>query len=49
MAKIFRITRERVRQIEFKATRKLQHPLRTERLAELLGMKDEKEIFEELR
>ena len=29
---IFRVTRERVRQIEAKAVRKLQHPVRARRL-----------------
>ena len=34
---IFRVTRERVRQIEAKAVRKLRHPVRARQLASLLG------------
>ena len=33
----FEVTRERVRQIEGKALRKLRHPLRSKNLKELLG------------
>jgi RNA polymerase primary sigma factor len=33
VGRIFRVTRERVRQIEAKAVRKLQHPVRSEQLA----------------
>ena len=33
VGRIFRVTRERVRQIEAKAVRKLQHPIRSEKLA----------------
>jgi RNA polymerase primary sigma factor len=32
VGKIFKVTRERVRQIEAKALRKLQHPMRARRL-----------------
>ncbi len=37
VGRIFRVTRERVRQIEAKAVRKLQHPVRKTRLASFLG------------
>ena len=33
VGRIFRVTRERVRQIEAKAIRKLQHPIRARKLA----------------
>ncbi len=36
VGRIFRVTRERVRQIEAKAVRKLQHPVRSEQLAGFL-------------
>jgi RNA polymerase primary sigma factor len=36
VGKIFSVTRERVRQIEAKAVRKLQHPVRSKRLASFL-------------
>ena len=36
VGKIFRVTRERVRQIEAKAVRKLQHPVRARRLGGFL-------------
>jgi RNA polymerase primary sigma factor len=36
VGKIFKVTRERVRQIEAKAVRKLQHPMRSEQLAGFL-------------
>jgi RNA polymerase primary sigma factor len=36
VGKIFSVTRERVRQIEGKAVRKLQHPIRSRQLAGLL-------------
>ncbi|HMP78596.1 MAG TPA: sigma-70 family RNA polymerase sigma factor [Pirellulaceae bacterium] len=36
VGRIFRVTRERVRQIEAKAVRKLQHPVRIEKLAGFL-------------
>lgn len=32
VGKIFKVTRERVRQIEAKAVRKLQHPIRSRKL-----------------
>ena len=32
VGRIFKVTRERVRQIEAKAVRKLQHPVRSEQL-----------------
>ena len=36
VGKIFSVTRERVRQIEAKAVRKLQHPIRSKRLSSFL-------------
>ena len=33
VGRIFKVTRERVRQIEAKAVRKLQHPVRSQQLA----------------
>ena len=36
VGRIFRVTRERVRQIEAKAVRKLQHPVRARRLSGFL-------------
>jgi RNA polymerase primary sigma factor len=36
VGRIFRVTRERVRQIEAKAVRKLQHPVRARRLGGFL-------------
>ena len=36
VGKIFSVTRERVRQIEAKAVRKLQHPIRSRRLSNFL-------------
>jgi len=47
VARIFSVTRERVRQIEAKAKRKLQHPVRMARLAQL--MVDTEEIEAEPR
>jgi DNA-directed RNA polymerase, sigma subunit (sigma70/sigma32) len=35
--RIFRVTRERVRQIEAKAVKKLQHPVRSKQLENLLA------------
>ncbi|MCX5667039.1 MAG: hypothetical protein NTY34_01850, partial [Candidatus Omnitrophica bacterium] len=35
---IFKVTRERVRQIEAKALRKLRHPTRSRRLKNFLAM-----------
>jgi RNA polymerase primary sigma factor len=37
VGRIFKVTRERVRQVESKAIRKLQHPVRRQRLASFLG------------
>ncbi len=37
VGRIFKVTRERVRQIEAKAVRKLQHPVRSQQLAGFLG------------
>jgi RNA polymerase primary sigma factor len=37
VGRIFKVTRERVRQVESKAIRKLQHPVRKRRLANFLG------------
>ena len=36
VGRIFKVTRERVRQIEAKAVRKLQHPIRVQKLAGFL-------------
>ena len=36
VGRIFKVTRERVRQVESKAIRKLQHPVRRQRLASFL-------------
>jgi RNA polymerase primary sigma factor len=36
VGRIFKVTRERVRQIEAKAVRKLQHPVRSQQLAGFL-------------
>ena len=36
VGRIFKVTRERVRQIEAKAVRKLQHPIRSQQLAGFL-------------
>ena len=50
VGKIFKVTRERVRQIEAKAIRKLQHPVRSRKLegfldnvtaSALLGLEDD--------
>jgi RNA polymerase primary sigma factor len=41
VGRIFKVTRERVRQVESKAIRKLQHPVRRQRLANFLGSEDE--------
>src|SRR5262249_6291626 len=42
VGRIFKVTRERVRQVESKAIRKLQHPVRQRRLANFLaGMQEE--------
>jgi RNA polymerase primary sigma factor len=37
VGRIFKVTRERVRQIEAKALRKLQHPVRSQQLEGFLG------------
>ena len=37
VGRIFKVTRERVRQVESKAIRKLQHPIRRQRLANFLN------------
>ena len=37
VGRIFKVTRERVRQVESKAIRKLQHPVRRQRLSNFLG------------
>ncbi len=37
VGRIFKVTRERVRQIEAKAVRKLQHPVRSKHLEGFLG------------
>jgi RNA polymerase primary sigma factor len=44
VGRIFRVTRERVRQIEAKAVRKLQHPVRARKLSGFLGTEAELEI-----
>jgi RNA polymerase primary sigma factor len=36
VGRIFKVTRERVRQIEAKAVKKLQHPVRSQQLAGFL-------------
>ncbi len=41
VGRIFRVTRERVRQIEAKAVRKLQHPVRARKLSGFLGGPEE--------
>ncbi|MEE8458369.1 MAG: sigma-70 family RNA polymerase sigma factor, partial [Phycisphaerales bacterium] len=40
VGRIFKVTRERVRQVESKAIRKLQHPVRKTRLASFLNGQD---------
>ena len=37
VGKVFKVTRERIRQIEAKAIRKLQHPIRAKKLEEFVG------------
>ncbi|MFT5288974.1 MAG: RNA polymerase primary sigma factor [Planctomycetota bacterium] len=45
VGRIFRVTRERVRQIEAKAVRKLRHPVRARQLASFLdGQQEEQEL-----
>ncbi|MAC76196.1 MAG: RNA polymerase subunit sigma-70, partial [Phycisphaerae bacterium] len=41
VGRIFKVTRERVRQVESKAIRKLQHPIRRQRLSNFLNGEDE--------
>jgi RNA polymerase primary sigma factor len=43
VGRIFQVTRERVRQIESKAVRKLQHPIRSQQLAGFLEQEEEEE------
>ncbi len=43
VGRIFKVTRERVRQVENKAIRKLQHPVRRQRLASFLNSDEEQE------
>jgi RNA polymerase primary sigma factor len=43
VGRIFKVTRERVRQVESKAIRKLQHPVRRKRLASFISMKPEEQ------
>jgi RNA polymerase primary sigma factor len=40
VGRIFKVTRERVRQVENKAIRKLQHPVRRQRLASFLDQEE---------
>ena len=40
VGRIFKVTRERVRQVESKAIRKLQHPVRKRRLSSFVGQED---------
>ena len=46
VGRIFRVTRERVRQIEAKAVRKLRHPVRARQLASFLDGVEVPEIEE---
>ena len=41
VGRIFKVTRERVRQVESKAIRKLQHPVRKRRLSSFLDQHEE--------
>ena len=41
VGRIFKVTRERVRQVESKAIRKLQHPVRRQRLSSFVGGADD--------
>jgi RNA polymerase primary sigma factor len=43
VGRIFKVTRERVRQVESKAIRKLQHPVRRKRLASFISLKPEEQ------
>ena len=47
VGRIFKVTRERVRQVESKALRKLQHPVRRQRLASFLTGEEELAQIEE--
>jgi RNA polymerase primary sigma factor len=48
VGKIFKVTRERVRQVEAKAIRKLQHPVRSRKLEGFLdGVRDQRDALEE--
>ena len=40
VGRIFKVTRERVRQVESKAIRKLQHPVRKRRLSSFAGQEE---------
>ena len=42
---IFKVTRERIRQIEAKALRKLRHPKRNSQLKEFLDLDDDRETI----
>jgi RNA polymerase primary sigma factor len=44
VGRIFKVTRERVRQVEAKAIRKLQHPVRSRKLAGFLDGTVEEEV-----
>jgi RNA polymerase primary sigma factor len=46
VGRIFKVTRERVRQVESKAIRKLQHPVRRQRLAAFLPGTENMELPE---
>ncbi|MEM6258910.1 MAG: sigma factor-like helix-turn-helix DNA-binding protein, partial [Planctomycetota bacterium] len=41
VGRIFKVTRERVRQVEAKAIRKLQHPVRSRKLAGFIDGEEE--------
>jgi RNA polymerase primary sigma factor len=43
VGRIFKVTRERVRQVESKAIRKLQHPVRRRRLSSFIDQNDQAE------
>ncbi len=47
VGRIFKVTRERVRQVESKAIRKLQHPVRQRRLASFLTGQEEEQMLED--
>jgi RNA polymerase primary sigma factor len=48
VGKIFQVTRERVRQIESKAVKKLQHPHRSKSLVSFLDGAELPEVFDPL-